>query len=130
MLPLIWAGMVATTAAMAYGDQIAEWWNGPQPPQPATPVVPGGGYSGAVTDPGAVDEVIRRTDAETKRRNQDFFDERSRELESSWLAWFAGKASPPTDDGDGGNGSLSWTTWLVVGLVAGGVGVALLKGDD
>lgn len=45
----------------------------PEPSRPAAPTVPPGGYTGAVTDPYAVDVVIADTKARQDAQSIDFF---------------------------------------------------------
>lgn len=45
------------------------------PPRPAAPPVPPGGYSGAVTDPRAVDWVVDESARVMRSANEKFFDE-------------------------------------------------------
>ena len=58
----------------------------PDPPRTSAPVVPAGGYEGAVYDPRAVDEVIDRTASLDRSSFQRFFDSLpSREPERNGL---------------------------------------------
>jgi hypothetical protein len=50
------------------------WWNPEPPPALPSPTVPPGGRTGAVTNPNAVDVVIRDTAQRGRQQNQQFFD--------------------------------------------------------
>ncbi len=73
----------------------------PPPPQPPGPTVPSGGYTGAVTDPGAIDRMI----AESKAKQNEFY-----------LKWFStpGIAEPPEGDPDKKDNFDLWIAGAVV----------------
>jgi hypothetical protein len=81
----------------------------PPPPMPAAPTVPPGGYTGAVTDPRAVDIVIRGTKAEQNEQIRRFFSDLGSQIK---------REQDETRNITKQNFDLDF--WLVIGLAAGG----------
>lgn len=79
MIPLV--PFVIGGAAAVWSAVKAKDWFGyaeyAQPPKPSAPPVPQGGYTGAVTDPRAVDKLVAQSMANTKAAYSQFFEEQA-----------------------------------------------------